>query len=1100
MTATTVRIIDNPPHYAALTAEKLTDAQASFVSSRQPITLAVGGPGTGKTAAVIAKAHVELAAGSRVIVLGRGRLAADALHAELRARLGEQTPMRTAYTASSLAYALLAASAEEGITGEVRPAPRMVTGADADAVLAELIGHVIDAGPESADNAVIFQALTQAGLPAEAIEVDRFRHELRDAIMRAQEYDRGPEDIAELAERYEVPAWRIVAEFFTRYEQIQALAAGAEDQSERLDVSALVAAAAGDVARWPAGSEHLPDLVIVDDAHELTHAGFSLIDALASRGVRIALVANPDQSVETFRGAQPEAIARYAPAIAFETSFIHPKPRLDILSDLASRLPTAGLTAQRHLQPTTADGSAPLAHILPTLAQEEHHVANLVRAFNLTGNVDKLGGYDAPIEAAARIAFRDIAVITRSSADVGRFSRALRHAGIPVRRSSPEVLLTDEPAVRPLIAATRIAIDYDRIVSDVIRPGLRGGASDVRMLESEEYLDEVDALYARTRDLLASPLIGTDPVDIRRLTRFVGTEGDPAERPLAGGAQLRTKLRFIEACLMPVAAEVLPEDIRRGPARAAAMITAAVPAAREGQPAQSVLWKAWHAAGLAETWREQALSGESEAATADHNLDALMALFDMASTHAERNVGASATVFLDDLERQDIASDTLADHGQVYDGVAVMTVGQAAGRHWPVVIVPGVYDGAWPDTRIRDTTVRWQALVDVFAGRSEPGANLGQETSETYAAARRETVAGEMRMFLAACACATEHLIVTSVDDGETLPSILVPIIDPQPTYSYARRQLSARGAVAALRAALENPATPATDLPALAARLAELAELGVPGADPASWPGLWQPTSDADILPETSEGYLGPSGLESLLTCPLKHFLETSRATDEPGLHLHVGTLIHALAEEFAMSELPLGELTAAMHTRLDELFSELPLPRRSGWLVRALKQTVVYMTDNLARYLDEHRGEALTEFPFRITEHGLRISGRIDRIELSETGDRIVDFKTSRSPVVKNAAAVNPQLALYQHGYQQTGRDVAMAVLVYPRAISRGKPAERFQPPLKDTAIDIDALLTAARGFIARGEKKAFVNEGCSRCPVKRSCPAQVEGTRVV
>ncbi|WP_083603110.1 PD-(D/E)XK nuclease family protein [Bowdeniella nasicola] len=1096
MTAPRVRIIDVPRRYAALSAETLTDQQRAFVEHSGPISLAVGGPGTGKTSAVIEKAHAELAAGHHVVVLGRGRLAADELHSELRARLGDRTPMRTSYTMSSLAFALLALRAES----DSEPPPRMVTGAETDAVLTDIIADVIDRGPEDPTNARIYSALAAAGLPDEILGVERFRHELRDSIMRAQECDRGPGDICALADEMSVPVWHLVAEFYERYEQLQSLASATEDQGERLDVSALVAAAAGAVRHWPAAEGGLPDWVIIDDAHELTNAGWALVDALRDHHVRIALVANPDQSVEIFRGARPDFIAEYGPALPLSHSFLHPESRGAILRDLAASIPTAGLTVQRHWQ-AESGGEKPVAHVLPTASQEEHHVVNLVRSFALTGHRDELGATREEATAPAKpYSLRQIAIVTRSSADAQRFARALRHAGIQVQTSQTEVLLSEEPAIAPLLSAARIAVDYGAIVEGLIRPGLRGGDADRALTTSEEFLDRVDQLHESVRELLTSPLIRVDPADVRRIMRACAA-ADAADSTGIGTAQGRVKLRLIEACLMPPAAALLPAELQAGPRKLAEALKRASTSAANSEPAESVLWDVWEECGRAEIWRDQALAGGLVGATADHNLDAVMALFKVAATHAERNFGASASVFLDDLERQSIPTDTLADHGQIPEAVSVLTVGQAAGRHWPVVIIPGLYDGAWPDTRIRDTTLRWQSLVDIFSGRQDPSRPLGEADAESYAAARRETIAGELRMFLAACACASEHLILTSVDDGETLPSVLVTKADPNPTWDYGRRQLSPRGMVAALRAALEDDDTREAERAQLAARLATLARLDVPGADPATWPGLWEPTTTAEAFPPEVPASLGPSDLESILTCPLRRFLERAGAQSESTLAMNSGTLIHQLAEEYGAKEIPENELRAEMRERLDELLLEFPLPRRNGWEANRVRQELEIMTDRLAQYLASHQGKVELETKMKFDAHGLHINGRLDRIEHNPEGARIVDFKTSSKAITGTQAQANPQLALYQYAYEKdSGAPSQGATLVYLKGESSGKATTRVQSALSETEINMDEYLTTARTFIERGEKKAFVNGRCGFCPVRSSCPAQPEGQRVV
>ena len=52
-----------------------------------------------------------------------------------------------------------------------------------------------------------------------------------------------------------------------------------------------------------AETSDLPKLVIVDDFQDATLAGFDFLTALRNRGVRLLLVGNPDEAVQTFRGS-----------------------------------------------------------------------------------------------------------------------------------------------------------------------------------------------------------------------------------------------------------------------------------------------------------------------------------------------------------------------------------------------------------------------------------------------------------------------------------------------------------------------------------------------------------------------------------------------------------------------------------------------------------------------------------------------------------------------------------------------------------------------------------------------------------------------------
>ena len=97
--------------------------------------------------------------------------------------------------------------------------------------------------------------------------------------------------------------------FALRAEYNQAINEAYPDQY-RLDASQLMIDAAAAVNE--AKTSDLPKLVIVDDFQDATLAGFDFLTALRNRGVRLLLVGNPDEAVQTFRGSYPEYLFNMA--------------------------------------------------------------------------------------------------------------------------------------------------------------------------------------------------------------------------------------------------------------------------------------------------------------------------------------------------------------------------------------------------------------------------------------------------------------------------------------------------------------------------------------------------------------------------------------------------------------------------------------------------------------------------------------------------------------------------------------------------------------------------------------------------------------------
>ncbi|WEV58682.1 PD-(D/E)XK nuclease family protein [Bifidobacterium sp. ESL0728] len=95
--------------------------------------------------------------------------------------------------------------------------------------------------------------------------------------------------------------WRLA--FALRREYVQAVVDGYPGEF-RLDSSRLLVEGARVAAE--VAEQVLPKFVVVDDFQDLTLAGLAFLEALTRRGVKLLLVGNPDEAVQTFRGSYPE--------------------------------------------------------------------------------------------------------------------------------------------------------------------------------------------------------------------------------------------------------------------------------------------------------------------------------------------------------------------------------------------------------------------------------------------------------------------------------------------------------------------------------------------------------------------------------------------------------------------------------------------------------------------------------------------------------------------------------------------------------------------------------------------------------------------------
>ena len=497
-------------------------------------------------------------------------------------------------------------------------------------------------------------------------------------------------------------------------------------------------------------------------------------------------------------------------------------------------------------------------------------------------------------------------------------------------------------------------------------------------------------------------------------------------------------------------------------------------------------------AARAESWRAAALAGS---ARDDADLDAVIALLRAAQTYTERLPNATALAFLDYLEAQDFAADSLGARGADSDAVSFVTPAAAAGRQWDLVVIAGLNEGVWPNLKLRDSVLGAQRLAEALAAGA---AAVERATGERdLRQARKEVLDDETRSLLVAVSRAKRELVVTAVADGERLPSRFIALIESAAAVTAAdgthRRVLAdLRGVIARLRAdAGEAVRAGDPSVGPAATALARLAALGESTADPANWYGVAQPSTDRGFWDEEAVVRVSPSRYDSVRRCPLRWALETAGGTVESSEAQNTGLLVHALAEAH-----PSGTLDELIEA-FDEAWGAPPktLPERVQY--DKTRQMVV----KLAGYLASRSGvEVRVEQPFGVEIDGARLSGIADRIEIEDGNVTVVDLKTGR-PIRGADAQDHGQLKLYQLAANNGGFEgidtVDGAALVFV-----GGGAARAGTVVRQSAIDEGAVREELRDVVATMTSAGFpacINETCGSCPVIRSCPAHAQGEQV-
>lgn len=508
--------------------------------------LVVGPPRCGKTefAFEALMRALERNHGGGAMMTVSGRVTADRLGNRAIRRMGASMKARPVTTLSALAFAVIA----DARRYEDLPAPRLLNGAEQDALLRRVVAAHLDHAEAGnlCDTCVLLReyfaddrwtdtvapAREQSGGATTMAMFERgvsssFVDQLRDMLARINElgasFAHEREYVGEVAgtgrnaDRTAVQ-WRLA--FALRREYVRAIEHTYPGEY-RLDASRLLVEAAAVLRRVQVEEvrlqpETVPSVLVVDDFHDATLAGLRFLEALSAAGVRLVLVGNPDEAVQTFRGSYPEYLMGCAVRGPLHAA-LHRIPVSDTPADAAAPTYRDLLASRISLSiPSPEPDDTPMPRRPGKLPRYAGSLP--IRRLDAPGaNVDAgLGAspledgtvstalYKSPREEMddvvwrmkrlhldQGIAWNDMAIIAHDNATVRSFGERLRRDGVPVRYSSVTRPLKDEPFVQGLFALIELALLRRRGIDAVDLP-LAALSSYVR---------------ARVATLMACPLV-----------------------------------------------------------------------------------------------------------------------------------------------------------------------------------------------------------------------------------------------------------------------------------------------------------------------------------------------------------------------------------------------------------------------------------------------------------------------------------------------------------------------------------------------------------------------------------------------------------------
>ncbi|MDP1877595.1 MAG: ATP-dependent DNA helicase [Actinomycetota bacterium] len=1079
--------LDLAPVPPAAPAELDAD-QRRVVEHRHGPLLVLAGPGTGKTTTIVESMCARLGDdadpldAASVLALTFGRKAATELRERVTHRLGGGI-VPTVATFHSFAYALLRRFAPPD---EYLHPPRLMSGAEEDVRIRELLrGAVADGTVDWPDD--LMGALPTLGLA----------NEVRSVLARARDLGMEEDRLRRVGEASGRPAWVAIGQLATQEQEVMALE-NVMDYAELLWRAWLL-------ARDPEVSAVLHRqyrAIYVDEYQDTDPLQVDLLKALVGPDCSIVAVGDPDQAIYAFRGADVGGLLRFpddfrapsgdpAPvAVLREARRFGPVIRAaagSVLGRMTPRSIPAALMAQ-HRAPTCAP--RPAGSDVVAVHEYDHegslaaHVAHGIRLAHVQRGVP----------------WTQMAVLVRSGRQIPPLQRALSASGVPVVVAADEIPLRSEPAVAALLGALHVATSP-------------ASASATEVL-----------------DLLTGPVVGLSGTDLRRLGRALRQQAH------AAGYASPPSDDLIRDLVVRDLAPPLPADdpVMVAVDRLRCLLAQVHDRMVAGDAPGEVIWTLWTGGTVPHGWparlRAAALAGSR---SAGHDLDAVTALFDAAERLSDRYPGfAGIRMFLDSLAVQEIPAEPVADRGTDADAVRILTAHRAKGLEWDEVWVVGAQEGVWPDLRQRGSTLHAEELAADGVGDGLRPADLLDE---------------ERRLFYVACTRARLRLHVAAVSepgDGGERPSRFVAdllgglaaaghAVATGTVHGRPPHPLTLDGLVAELRQVAQDPDTPGALRTAAVERLAVLAaqrdedgEPLVPLADPSAWWGLRAPTVGVrPVRDPDSPLYLSGSGLDSVLDCPLKWFLEREVHAETPrGTATAFGSVVHAVADFVAKGDLPAD--LEAMDAEVDRIWSELRF--EAAWQSQSERREArAALARFLAYHLREERSLLATESSVGVTvtvptaagTDEVRLTGFIDRVEQDDEGRLVpIDLKNMRRPHSDKDVPEHGQLGVYQLILREGGltatreepgepREVGGAALVQLRA-PEGKGSDaakvQFQPALEAGPDGgpswVEVRLGEAADVLRREAFDAVPGPACRYCSYASTCPTQPRGQQVL
>ncbi|MEX1037991.1 MAG: ATP-dependent DNA helicase [Acidimicrobiia bacterium] len=627
----------------------------------------------------------------------------------------------------------------------------------------------------------------------------------------------------------------------------------------------------------------------------------------------------------------------------------------------------------------------------------------------------------------------DLAILVRSKQEMfNELSRALTRRGIPHER--PDRRLIDHPAIQ--LIADLVTLTY----------------GDIDPTSENASPLEVEAADTAARRVILGPLFGLSLGQQRTLR---------AERRRGGTWQ-----QVFEH-------EDGFGDISR---------LLADPSWATALPATDGFWKVWTSLDRfavvvsdpdRQTWRK-AYSSFSQVLERQADRDPEMSLADFFALSDDESFEATP----------------LLTYSSSMPAVVLTTLHQAKGLEFEQVFIANAVEGVFPDLRRSRRMLRPELLSPERT--TDPSAVSAFQVQE------------EMRIAYTAMTRSRSRVVWTAtdagVDQGERRPSRFLLAASGEKTLDDIGAPgiedldpISVAEAEVALRRIVGDPGEVTASR---TAAITVLARPPRPAWDARYFPGVKPKGPDRPILAERFS--MSPSQADSYSRCPRKYAIERRlKLPEPPSSYMTSGSLIH-LALELAESKV-IG--TGLRHGDPEDAVSFL----REGWDAGefgtpALNRAWLNRAEGIVRGLYERWPETSMppielEKEVELEIGGVKWYGVVDRLERSDAGLRVIDYKTGTTIPSLKEAAVSVQLGFYALAINamSPGENVVAAELWFPAKESKGLTVRELD---MNRLGEVEESIREITADVASENWEPRVSRDCERCGIKSSCPAWPEG----